>query len=165
VLKPGQYFAVDELCLTERFDPSNSIHRDIKAEIELGCGLPDLRSTRLCIQAMKDAGFEVVFAKDMTEDFPCPWYQKIEPGVLSWTSFFNSGLGKFITQAMVYNHHIHIRIYRVLLCLISWVTFCCVIVFYFQTGALEFLRIAPKGSNRMFSTLRKGSHGLVTGSK
>ncbi|KAJ1276845.1 hypothetical protein BS78_05G247200 [Paspalum vaginatum] len=133
VLKPGQYFAVDELCLTERFDPSNSKHRDIKAEIELGCGLPDVRSTRQCIQAMKEAGFEVVFAKDMTEDSPCPWYQEMDPGVLSWASFSNSGLGQFITQAMI--------------------------------GALEFLRIAPKGSNRMLSTLHKGSHGLVTGSK
>ncbi|WVZ49690.1 hypothetical protein U9M48_001024 [Paspalum notatum var. saurae] len=133
VLKPGQYFAVDELCLTERFDPSNSKHRDIKAEIELGCGLPDVRSTSQCIQAMKDAGFEVVFAKDMTEDSPSPWYQEMEPGILSWTSFINTGLGQFITPAMI--------------------------------GALEFLRIAPKGSKRMFSTLQKGSHGLVTGSK
>ena len=61
MLKPGQYFALDELCLTDKFDPNNTKHRAIKAEIELGCGLPDIRSTRQCIQAMKDAGFEVIY--------------------------------------------------------------------------------------------------------
>ncbi|KAJ1254384.1 hypothetical protein BS78_K073200 [Paspalum vaginatum] len=136
VLKPGQYFAVDELCLTERFDPSNSKHRGIKAEIELGCGLPDVRSTRQCIQAMKDAGFEVVFAKDLTEDSPCKWYQAnrvMDPVVMLWASFNNSGLGQFITKAMI--------------------------------GALEILRIVPKGSNGMLTTIQKSSHGLLTGSR
>ena len=61
MLKPGQYFALDELCLTDKFDPNNTKHRDIKAEIELGSGLPDIRRTRECIQAMKDAGFEVIY--------------------------------------------------------------------------------------------------------
>jgi hypothetical protein len=59
VLKPGQYFALDEWCLTDRFDPNNGKHLAIKAEIELGDGLPDIRTTRQCVQAMKDAGFEV----------------------------------------------------------------------------------------------------------
>lgn len=56
MLKPGQYFALDELCLTDKFDPNNPKHRDLKAKIELGSGLPDVRSTRQCIQAMKEAG-------------------------------------------------------------------------------------------------------------
>jgi sterol 24-C-methyltransferase len=34
----------------------------IKAEIELGDGLPDIRTTRQCVQAMKDAGFEVSYS-------------------------------------------------------------------------------------------------------
>ena len=33
VLKPGQYFALDELCLTDKFDPNNAKHRDLKAKI------------------------------------------------------------------------------------------------------------------------------------
>ncbi|PWZ20104.1 Cycloartenol-C-24-methyltransferase 1 [Zea mays] len=59
VLKPGQYFALDEWCLTDLFDPNNAKHLTTKAEIELGDGLPDIRTTRQCVQAMKDAGFEV----------------------------------------------------------------------------------------------------------
>ncbi|XP_062212772.1 cycloartenol-C-24-methyltransferase 1-like isoform X2 [Phragmites australis] len=73
VLKPGQYFALDEWCLTDRFDPNNAKHRAIKAEIELGDGLPDIRTTCQCVQAMKDAGFEVIFTKDLSEDSPYPW--------------------------------------------------------------------------------------------
>ena len=61
VLKPGQYFALDGLRLTDKFDPNNAKHRDLKAKIELGCALPDVRTTRQCIQAMKEAGFEVLY--------------------------------------------------------------------------------------------------------
>ncbi|CAD6215076.1 unnamed protein product [Miscanthus lutarioriparius] len=62
VLKPGQCFALAEWRLTDRFDPNNAKHLTIKAEIELGDGLPDIRTTRQCVQAMKDAGFEVSYS-------------------------------------------------------------------------------------------------------
>ncbi|XP_039776711.1 cycloartenol-C-24-methyltransferase 1-like [Panicum virgatum] len=134
VQKPGQYFALDELCLTDKFDPNNTKHRDIKAEIELGCGLPDVRSTRECIQAIKDAGFEVIFAKDLAEDSDCPWYHEIDPGHFSLKSIIStSRVGHLLTRAIV--------------------------------GTLEFLRIAPKGCNRLFSILQTASHGLLTGSR
>ncbi|CAN6362599.1 unnamed protein product [Urochloa humidicola] len=93
VLKPGQYVALDELCLTDKFDPNNTKHRDIKAEIELGCAITDIRSTRQCIQAMKDAGFEVVFAEDLAKDSECSMYQDI--------SFSNSCVGKFLISSTV----------------------------------------------------------------
>ncbi|PUZ44485.1 hypothetical protein GQ55_8G104100 [Panicum hallii var. hallii] len=133
VLKPGQYFALDELCLTDKFDPNNTKHKDIKAEIELGSGLPDIRSTRECIQAMKDAGFEVIFAKDLAEDSECPWYHEFDPSRISLKTISNSRVGHLLTRAIV--------------------------------GTLEFLRIAPKGCNRLFSILQTASHGLVTGSR
>ncbi|GJN41332.1 hypothetical protein PR202_gn00692 [Eleusine coracana subsp. coracana] len=59
VLKPGQCFAVYEWCITDHYDPNNATHKRIKDEIELGNGLPDIRSTQQCLQAVKDAGFEV----------------------------------------------------------------------------------------------------------
>ncbi|KAG0547072.1 hypothetical protein BDA96_01G048000 [Sorghum bicolor] len=101
VLKPGQYFALDEWCLTDRFDPNNGKHLAIKAEIELGDGLPDIRTTRQCVQAMKDAGFEVICAKDLAQDFPCPWYQMMDPNNFSWTSFQCTRPGRIITRAIV----------------------------------------------------------------
>ncbi|XP_039778333.1 cycloartenol-C-24-methyltransferase-like [Panicum virgatum] len=133
VLKPGQYFALDELCLTDKFDPNNTKHRDIKAEIELGCGRPDIRSTRECIQAMKDAGFEVILAKDLAEESECPWYHELDPGYFTLKSISNSRVGHLLTRAIV--------------------------------GTLEFLRIAPKGCNRLFSILQTASHGMLTCSR
>ncbi|XP_039782093.1 cycloartenol-C-24-methyltransferase 1-like isoform X1 [Panicum virgatum] len=101
VLKPGQYFALDEWCMTDRFDPNNGKHLSIKADIELGNGLPDIRTTHQCVQAMKDAGFEIIFAKDLAKDFPCPWYLPMDPSHFSWTSFQCTRPGRFITRAII----------------------------------------------------------------
>ncbi|KAL6893866.1 hypothetical protein ACP4OV_007964 [Aristida adscensionis] len=131
VLKPGQYFAVDEWCMTDRFDPGNAKHLAIKAEIELGGGLPDIRTTRQCVQAVKDAGFEVIFAKDLTADFPCRWYQPMDPSHFSRTSFQCKRAGRIITRAIV--------------------------------NTLEFLRIAPEGSMRVYHFLQAGSEGILKG--
>nr|GMD39792.1 Cycloartenol-C-24-methyltransferase [Ipomoea batatas] len=59
VLKPGQYFAASDWCVTDSFNPNNIEHQRIKNEVELGNGLPDIRSTGECIEALKLAGFEV----------------------------------------------------------------------------------------------------------
>ncbi|CAD6257394.1 unnamed protein product [Miscanthus lutarioriparius] len=101
VLKPGQYFALDELCLTDKFDPNNAKHRDLKAKIELGCALPDVRTTRQCIQVMKEAGFEIVLKRDLAEDSPCPWYWDIDAHLFSWSSFSYSGVAKFLIMRAI----------------------------------------------------------------
>ncbi|GKV34846.1 hypothetical protein SLEP1_g43188 [Rubroshorea leprosula] len=63
VLKPGQCFAAYELCMTDSCDPQNQEHQKIKAEIEIGDGLPDVRLTGQCLEALKRAGFEVIWEK------------------------------------------------------------------------------------------------------
>ncbi|KAF7113544.1 hypothetical protein RHSIM_RhsimUnG0121500 [Rhododendron simsii] len=60
VLKPGQCFAAYEWCMTDSFDPNNREHQSIKSEIELGNGLPDIRTTTQCLEAVKQAGFELM---------------------------------------------------------------------------------------------------------
>lgn len=77
--------------MTDAYDPSNEEHRKIKvisnpgrllyayinmfgsdtehfwqAEIELGNGLPDVRTTRQCLEAVKEAGFEVSWLSVLT---------------------------------------------------------------------------------------------------
>ncbi|KAF0910919.1 hypothetical protein E2562_005316 [Oryza meyeriana var. granulata] len=101
VLKPGQLCAMDEWCTTDKYDPGNARHQSIKAEIELGNGLPDIRTTRQCIQALKDAGFEVVLAKDLAEDSPLPWYLPLNPSQLSLTDFQFTRVGRFLGQTLV----------------------------------------------------------------
>ncbi|GMP73866.1 hypothetical protein CsSME_00031467 [Camellia sinensis var. sinensis] len=53
VLKPGQCFAAYEWCITDSFDLNNEEHQRIKGEVELGNGLPDIRSMKQCLEALK----------------------------------------------------------------------------------------------------------------
>ncbi|WOG84230.1 hypothetical protein DCAR_0103412 [Daucus carota subsp. sativus] len=133
VLKPGQCFAAYEWCMTDSFDPSNADHQRIKAEIELGDGLPDIRLTTQCIEALKQAGFEVLFEKDLTIGSPLPWYLPLDKSHFSLSSFRLTALGRFITKNMVV--------------------------------ALEYVGIAPKGSQRVQAFLEKAAEGLVAGGK
>uniref|UniRef100_A0A7N0UF34 SAM-dependent methyltransferase Erg6/SMT-type domain-containing protein n=1 Tax=Kalanchoe fedtschenkoi TaxID=63787 RepID=A0A7N0UF34_KALFE len=100
VLKPGQHFAAYEWCLTDAFDPNNPEHQRIKKEIEIGDGLPDIRSTHQCIEALKHAGFEVIWDKDVTIGAPVPWYSPLT-SQFSLSSFRAAPVGRFFTRNMV----------------------------------------------------------------
>ncbi|XVE76753.1 hypothetical protein DITRI_Ditri13aG0006300 [Diplodiscus trichospermus] len=101
VLKPGQCFAAYEWCMTDSFDPKNQEHRKIKREIEIGDGVADIRSTRKCLEALKQAGFEVIWEKDLAVDSPLPWYLPLYKNNFSLSSFRVTALGRFITRNMV----------------------------------------------------------------
>lgn len=133
VLKPGQCFAAYEWCMTESYDPSNAEHQKIKSEIELGNGLPDVRLTTECLDALKKAGFEVVFEKDLAADSPVPWYLPLDTSHFSLSSFRLTAVGRMMTKNMV--------------------------------KALEYVGLAPKGSQRVQAFLEKAAEGLVDGGK
>uniref|UniRef100_A0A7N0UCM1 Methyltransferase n=1 Tax=Kalanchoe fedtschenkoi TaxID=63787 RepID=A0A7N0UCM1_KALFE len=100
VLKPGQHFAAYEWCLTDAFDANNLEHQRIKKEIEIGDGLPDIRSTHQCLEALKHAGFEVIWDKDLTIGAPVPWYSPLE-SQFSLASFRLTTVGLFFLRYMV----------------------------------------------------------------
>ncbi|CAN4109237.1 unnamed protein product [Withania somnifera] len=101
VLKPGQYFANYEWCITDFFDPNNSNHRRIKHEVELGNGLPDIRSMGQCIEALKHAGFEIIWDKDIAIDSPLPWYLPLDKSHFSLSNVRVTAFGRFFTRNMV----------------------------------------------------------------
>ncbi|KAF7824579.1 cycloartenol-C-24-methyltransferase [Senna tora] len=101
VLKPGQCFAAYEWCMTSSFDPDNQEHQKIKAEIELGDGLPDIRLTTKCLEALKQAGFEVIWEKDLATDSPLPWYLTLDKSHFSLSSFRLTAVGRLFTRNMV----------------------------------------------------------------
>ncbi|CAM8946007.1 unnamed protein product [Rhodiola kirilowii] len=101
VLKPGQYFVADEWCMTDAYDPSNAEHQRIKAEIEVGDGLPDIRTTHQILDALRGAGFEITWEKDLAKDSPVPWYLPLDKSRLSLTSFRITAVGRFFTSNMV----------------------------------------------------------------
>jgi len=98
VLKPGATFACYEWCRTDKYDAKNEHHRRIKRDIEIGGGLPDLVHTSVCTQALGDAGFEVLEARDCMQDGHLgrdgePWYTPMVPSwnPSSWPRFqFNA---------------------------------------------------------------------------
>ncbi|XP_010923409.2 cycloartenol-C-24-methyltransferase 1 [Elaeis guineensis] len=101
VMKPGQCFAAYEWCMTDHFDPTNESHQKTKAEIELGNGLPDIRTTSQCLEALRLAGFEVEWEKDLALDSPVPWYLPLDTRHFSITSFRLTAFGRLITRTMV----------------------------------------------------------------
>ncbi|KAL6125023.1 hypothetical protein ACLB2K_077531 [Fragaria x ananassa] len=136
VLKPGQCFAAYEWCMTDSFDPNNAEHQKIKAEIEIGDGLPDIRLTGKCLEALKEAGFEIIWEKDLAKDVkesPLPWYLPLDKSRISLSSFRLTAVGRFFTKNMV--------------------------------KALEYVGLAPQGSQRVQDFLEKAAEGLVEGGK
>ncbi|XP_073108151.1 cycloartenol-C-24-methyltransferase 1-like [Elaeis guineensis] len=101
VLKPGQCFAGYEWCLTDQFDSKNEKHRKIKADIELGSGLPAIRTTSQCLEALKLAGFEVVWERDRALDSKVPWYLPLDTSKFSISNFRSTAIGRWITRSMV----------------------------------------------------------------
>ncbi|XP_061375197.1 cycloartenol-C-24-methyltransferase-like [Gastrolobium bilobum] len=100
VLKPGKCFAAYEWCMASSFDPSNQEHQKIKAQIEFGDGLPDIRLSTKCLEALEQAGFKVIWEKDLAVDSPLPWYFPLDKN-LSLSSFRLTTVGRILTKAMV----------------------------------------------------------------
>ena len=60
VLKPGALFWGQEMCLTDKFDPNDSRHRDIKRDLQRGIALKDIATFGEVNQALEAAGFHIV---------------------------------------------------------------------------------------------------------
>jgi sterol 24-C-methyltransferase len=100
-LKPGSYFAMYEWCMTDKYDPSNAEHNEIKHGVEVGDALPPIMTCRETLQAVKDAGFEVVLEKDVVDNSAgmIPWYATLA-GQWSLSGFRMTWLGRTITHNM-----------------------------------------------------------------
>ncbi|XP_010547277.1 PREDICTED: cycloartenol-C-24-methyltransferase-like isoform X2 [Tarenaya hassleriana] len=133
VLKPGRCFAVYEWCMTDSFDPNNVEHQRIKANIETGDGIEDLRPVSQCLEALKQAGFEVIREKDVAKDSPVPWYSRMERNSLSPIEFRATPFGRFMAR--------------------------------FVVSALERLRLAPEGSEKILDLFEKATKGLIEGGR
>ena len=81
VLKPGALLWGQEMCMTDKFDPSDSRHQAIKRDLMQGIALKDIATMGEVNQALEAAGFQVVEGKDraVDENAPTtPWYQPME---------------------------------------------------------------------------------------
>mmetsp|Transcript_27116 Transcript_27116/g.88950 ORF Transcript_27116/g.88950 Transcript_27116/m.88950 type:complete len:378 (-) Transcript_27116:1832-2965(-) len=101
VLKPGAVFAGYEWCLTNKFTKGNKRHQRIKAEIELGNGIPDMRTIFQFTEALRAAGFEVLETEDRAETSEEPWWGPLNPSRLSLMGFRTTAVGRFCTRRLV----------------------------------------------------------------
>ncbi|KAG2668705.1 hypothetical protein I3760_14G004000 [Carya illinoinensis] len=129
----GCYKEIYRWCTTDSFNPNNREHQKIKADIEIGDGLPDIRTTGKCLEALKQADFELIWEKDIALDSPLPWYLPLDKNHFSLTNFPATSVGRFVTRNMV-------RI-------------------------LEFVGLAPKGSQRVQIFLEQAADGLAEGGR
>lgn len=101
VLKPGACFAGYEWCATDKYDRTNAEHARVIAEIELGNGLPDTRTTAETRRALEAAGFEVLEDEDLALTADTPWYDPIDPDVRRLSNFKTTRAGRMATHALV----------------------------------------------------------------
>ena len=80
ILKPGALFWGQEMCLTDKFDPTDSRHQAIKRELMRGIALQDVATMAEVKHALEAAGFQVIEAmdRDVQEGPSTPWYQPME---------------------------------------------------------------------------------------
>jgi len=136
VLRPGGGFAGYEWCMKEeRFDSSKPDHLRIKTDIMKGNGLPDISTQEEVTSALREAGFELIEARDVgaESDPRTPWYKPLEGGGVSLSGITRTPLGRSITNLAL------------------------------RVG--EKLRLAPKGSRAVSTFLNAGADALVDGGK
>lgn len=100
LLKPGGCIAVYEYCLTGRFDAADPDHRRLRDDMEYGGALPAIARTHEIDAAVREAGFELIEARDLAAEAPpgVPWYQPFVGEGLSFASFRSSPVGRRVTS-------------------------------------------------------------------
>ncbi len=130
-LKPGGRFGIYEYCMTDRFDPVNPRHAQIKNDLEVGGSLQDIVHPRQVDGALREAGFELLEARDLAEiSGPhIPWYQPLAGSRFSLTGIRSSRAGRRLTHGTL--------------------------------RLLEVLRLVPKGTYRVATLLDLCAEALV----
>lgn len=162
VLKPGGVFGVYEWLMTDEYDPSNPEHRAIahgiemcviywhliqkfcywlKLTIDSGDGISQMVKISEGLRAIKAAGFELEFNEDLAQRGDnTPWYYPIA-GDLRYVRT----IGDFFTifrMTKLGRGAVHKLV-----------------------GGLEYLGIAPRGTQKTADSLAIGADSLVAGAK
>lgn len=141
VLKPGGSFGVYEWVMTDKYDESNPVHREVAYGIEYGDGIPKMYTCAAAEEALKNVGFEITFTENLAElGDEIPWYSPLSG---EWR--FVQSLGDLFTlfRTSKYGRLLTMK----------------------GTGLLEKVGIAPKGSQKITQALEEAAINLVKGAK
>ena len=100
ILKPNGEVAIVDWALTDKFDPDNHQHAAIRTQIENNNATPELPTTESYVDSARDAGFDVIVAKDQQteEGNPAtPWYMALEGRDFSLSSMARTPFGRAFT--------------------------------------------------------------------
>ncbi|CEJ01591.1 Putative Sterol 24-C-methyltransferase [Rhizopus microsporus] len=109
VLKAGGSFGCYEWVMTDKYDETNPQHKQIAHEVEIGNGIPKMRTAQECVQALKNVGFEVVMNYDLADmGDAIQWYYPLEGDIRKcqtlkdvFTTMAMTKLGRFTTTNFV----------------------------------------------------------------
>lgn len=139
VLKPGGVFGLYEWCMTDAYDAANPEHRKIAHGIELGDGIPEMRSIAQARNALKAVGFQIERDVDLADmGDKVPWYYPLEGDIRKVQTLWDVAMcwrmtwvGKVTTQTAV--------------------------------RMLERVGLAPKGTYDVGESLKVAAEALVAG--
>jgi sterol 24-C-methyltransferase len=133
LLKPGALFGGYEWAMTGKYDPYNPEHQEIKRQIEIGDGIPNLTYAWELKNALRKAGFKLIECRDMALecDPETPWYLPLKGEGFSFTKLRVSPVGR-----QVMHHMLH---------------------------GLETIRLVPRGTSEVHRVLEMAADGLVKG--
>ncbi|KAG8878283.1 Delta(24)-sterol C-methyltransferase [Tulasnella sp. 331] len=139
VLKPGGVLGIYEWAMTDIYDPSNPEHRRIAHNIEIGDGIPQMRTRSDSRRALISVGFSIEHEEDLADrPDPIPWYYPLEGDMRKaqtladyTTCFRTSTFGMWLASIFV------------------WV--------------MECIGIVPKGTWAVSETLKQAAAALVEG--
>jgi len=139
VLKPGGVFGVYEWVMTDAWDPSIPEHKAIAHGIEVGDGIPEMRSAHRCLDALKTVGFETLHLEDLA-DRPddVPWYYPLEGDIRKAQTVWD-----------------YFTVWRM-----SW---SGILVTQNVVRILEWIGVAPKGTFAVGESLKIAADALVKG--
>lgn len=109
VLKPGGTFGLYEWCMTDKYDATNPEHRRIAHGIEVGDGIPEMRSIAAARNALKTVGFKIEQEADLADQGDrIQWFYPLEGDVRKCQSLWDvftcwrmTWVGKLTTQTTV----------------------------------------------------------------
>lgn len=101
VLKPGGMIGIYEWCMTEKYDPQNQEHMGIKRAIEIGSGIANMLEKKEVLHAIKEAGLELIEARDRSEEGDIPWWSPLSGSFLSIPNFLNSRFGSSLFNTVL----------------------------------------------------------------
>lgn len=127
--------------MTDRWDPSIPMHKELAHKIEIGNGIPEMRHIAKARAALKNVGFEILHEEDLAErPDAIPWYYPLEGDLTKAQTFWDLFMCWRTSSSGMFVSH-------------------------YGLWLLEALRAVPMGTWEVCETLKIAGEGCVEGGR